>query len=77
MKRTVEGDASETGLVRFIQPLLMDGDYGCWKMGGLEKFREKFPEVKTPKNEVVQVPFSSLIKFNAVVRYHKLNHGLS
>ena len=30
MKRNVEGDASETGLVKFVQPLLMGGDYGCY-----------------------------------------------
>jgi len=30
VKREVEGDASETGLIKFIQPLLMDGDHGCY-----------------------------------------------
>jgi len=43
MKRTVEGDASETGLVKFIQPLLMGGEYGCYDAAGLDGFRAKHP----------------------------------
>ena len=46
IKRNVEGDASETGLVKFIQPLLMDGPYGCYKVGGLDGIRNKYPIIK-------------------------------
>jgi hypothetical protein len=30
LKREVEGDASETGLIKFAQPLLMNGEFGCY-----------------------------------------------
>jgi sodium/potassium-transporting ATPase subunit alpha len=38
-KRCVAGDASETGLIKFAQPLLMDSKYGCYKEGGLNGVR--------------------------------------
>jgi hypothetical protein len=39
-KRAVSGDASETGLIKFVQPLLMKGDSGCYQEGnGLDDFR--------------------------------------
>ena len=61
MKREVEGDASETGLIKFIQPLLMDGDHGCYSVGGLDEFREEYPSI-------AMIPFSSDIKFNLIIR---------
>lgn len=67
IKRNVEGDASETGLVKFVQPLLMGGPYGCYNMESLDAFRKKHPIMEVNGN-AVQIPFSSLIKFNAMVR---------
>lgn len=45
IKRNVEGDASETGLVKFIQPLLMGGAYGCYDKGGLDGLRKQCPKL--------------------------------
>ena len=61
IKREVEGDASETGLIKFVQPLLMDGAYGCYGEGGLNEYRKCFPELAL-------IPFSSDIKFNVIIR---------
>lgn len=67
-KRNVEGDASETGLVKFCQPLLMDGKYGCYGSGGLAGLRQTFPIVDGVQNDPAMIPFSSDIKFNLIVR---------
>jgi hypothetical protein len=45
----VQGDASETGLIKFIQPLLMGGDFGLYKEGGLAGVRDSFPIAKDTK----------------------------
>jgi len=59
--RKTEGDASEAGLVKFVEPLL-----------GLEKYRAKYPVFSYPigENKFVEtlIPFSSEIKFNMFVR---------
>ena len=68
IKRNVEGDASETGLLKFIQPLLMDGDYGLYQIGGLEGVRKTYPIVKGVDNDLAVIPFSSDIKFNLIIR---------
>jgi Cation transport ATPase (P-type) len=61
VKREVEGDASETGLIKFVQPLLMGGHYGCYKKGGIDGFRKSYPDL-------AMIPFSSDIKFNLIIR---------
>jgi len=64
VKRRVQGDASETGLVKFSQPLLED----AWAMGGINEFRQAHPCVKGPDGNEYQIPFSSDIKFNCIIR---------
>lgn len=67
-KQVVEGDASETGLVKFIQPLLCD-KYGGEYENGLDGIREAFPILKYGKDEkIAQIPFTSDIKFNCLIR---------
>jgi sodium/potassium-transporting ATPase subunit alpha len=68
LKKNVEGDASETGLVKFIQPLLMGGAEGLWDCQGIDGLRTKHPIIKTPSEKELKIPFSSLIKFNAMIR---------
>jgi len=67
-KRNVEGDASETGLVKFVQPLLMDGKYGYYQAAGLDGLRKKYPIVDGVQNDPAMIPFSSDIKFNLIIR---------
>jgi hypothetical protein len=59
--RKTEGDASEAGLVKFVEPIL-----------GLEKERAKYPtfsyNVGDNKQIEALIPFSSEIKFNMFVR---------
>jgi sodium/potassium-transporting ATPase subunit alpha len=70
IKRAVKGDASETGLVKFSQPVLMkeyEGDY----VDGLNDIRKAFPLVKTGLGDDIkdgEIPFSSDIKFNLLIR---------
>jgi magnesium-transporting ATPase (P-type) len=64
----VAGDASETGLVKFIQPLLMGGDLGCYNENGLEGLRQKYPMMKGVDGVDAMIPFSSDIKFNLIIR---------
>ena len=68
IKRTVEGDASETGLVKWIQPLLMNGAYGCYNKDGLDSVRDKNPVYRDENGQETAIPFSSDIKFNCMVR---------
>mmetsp|Transcript_3893 Transcript_3893/g.4576 ORF Transcript_3893/g.4576 Transcript_3893/m.4576 type:complete len:561 (-) Transcript_3893:2145-3827(-) len=56
MKRLTKGDASETGLVRFITPLLMNEYNGIWNVpknekfeNRLDQFREAFPVLQDAK----------------------------
>ena len=69
MKRNVEGDASETGLVKFAMPALMT-KYGGDYADGLNTIRETFPVMKVGKNgeDPAMIPFNSAIKFNAIIR---------
>ncbi len=59
--RKTEGDASEAGLIKFVEPLV-----------GLEKYRAKYPvfSYSVGDNKPVEtlIPFSSEIKFNMFVR---------
>jgi len=59
--RQTKGDASETGLIKFAQPL-----------SDLDKEREKYPVFKYTDSEKkavdCMIPFSSEIKFNMFVR---------
>ena len=70
IKRNVEGDASETGLVKFAQPALME-KYGGDYVDGIASCRDQFPTVKTGEGEdknPAMIPFSSEIKFNLIIR---------
>ena len=70
IKRNTEGDASETGLIKFIQPVLMKlygGDYE----DGIVDIRNRFPIINTgdgSDKKEAQIPFSSDIKFNMINR---------
>jgi len=68
MKKRVEGDASETGLVKFVAPLLEGGENGCYDLGGLSGFRAKFPTVKANSGDPAMIPFNSENKFNLIIR---------
>jgi sodium/potassium-transporting ATPase subunit alpha len=67
-KRSVQGDASETGLIKFVQPLLMDGPFGCYAEGGLDGVRDTFPYAKGVDDVEALIPFASDIKFNLIIR---------
>lgn len=70
IKRAVKGDASETGLVKFSQPVLMS-EYGGEHEDGLNDIRKAFPCVKTGLDDDIkdgEIPFSSDIKFNLLIR---------
>ena len=67
IKRNVEGDASETGLVKFAMPILMT-KYGGDYEDGLDGIRKAFPVVKVGDNQDAIIPFNSSIKFNALIR---------
>jgi sodium/potassium-transporting ATPase subunit alpha len=67
IKRNVEGDASETGLVKFAMPILMT-KYGGDYEDGLDGVRAAFPVVKVGNNQDAIIPFNSAIKFNALIR---------
>lgn len=72
MKRSTKGDASETGLIRFITPILMEKYGGPIKAGkhenALEEIREIYPICQTSEGNPTEIPFSSLIKFNLIIR---------
>jgi len=70
LDRFVVGDASETGLVKFANPLAGRTD---GQDGDLEAYRRKYPihtyVTEDTKEEVqCQIPFNSEIKFNLVIR---------
>ena len=67
-KRQVQGDASETGLIKFAQPLLMGGSYGCYGVGGLNGIRETYPYARGVDEVDAMIPFASDIKFNLIIR---------
>jgi len=67
-KQNVEGDASETGLVKFVQPIL-DQKYGGEYETGMKGCRDAYPIMKYgPENTEAKIPFSSDIKFNLLIR---------
>lgn len=72
VKRSCKGDASETGLMRFITPALMaeyGGQYADIKeANALEQIRADFPIVRSKDNTNFEVPFNSAIKFNLIIR---------
>ena len=72
MKRGTKGDASETGLVRFITPVLMqeyEGPIECTTQdNALDQIRENYPILKGEDGNDFQIPFSSSIKFNLIIR---------
>jgi len=49
IKRATEGDASETGLIKFIQPLFLD----AYQQGGITGFREKHPIMMDDQKQLV------------------------
>lgn len=65
IKRATEGDASETGLIKFVQPLMMEN---CYAQGGIKGYRESHPLVLDDKKQPIQIPFNSNNKFNVLVR---------
>lgn len=67
MKKNVKGDASETGLIKFVQPLFMKEFEGL-DHDGLEGYRGKFPVVKNISGDPAMIPFTSDIKFNMMIR---------
>jgi sodium/potassium-transporting ATPase subunit alpha len=67
INRFCKGDASETGLVQFAQPIL-----------DLEETRSKYPVHKFMdggKETECMIPFSSQIKFNCFIRDMKADNG--
>ena len=66
MKRLTKGDASETGIIRFITPLLMQEYEGIWDVpkdakfkDTLEQYRNTFPTLKDSKDNEYAIPFNS------------------
>lgn len=70
--KSVKGDASETGLVKFVEPLFRKEENGAagWPTGGIEKYRNDHPIHKNAKSsmEDLKIDFSSDIKFNLLIR---------
>jgi len=70
------GDASETGLIKFIEPLFRKDINGAkrWPTDGIEGFRNAHPILKhTPRNDAdpahdYKIDFNSNIKFNLLIR---------
>jgi len=73
MKRNTKGDASETGLIRFITPVLMAEYGGPIEKGdmenALEQIRADNPILRDQDdNTEYAIPFNSNIKFNLLIR---------
>ena len=73
LKRTTKGDASETGILRFLTPALMREYGGNIDTGAhdnaLDAVRAMYPICKNPEdNSDCQIPFNSGIKFNLIIR---------
>jgi sodium/potassium-transporting ATPase subunit alpha len=67
IERKVVGDASETGLIKFVAPTLGTKD----KLGDLDAYRERYPlhQYKAGAEDIkCEIPFNSEIKFNLVIR---------
>ena len=73
MKRNTKGDASETGIVRFLTPVLMR-EYGgplekdSKYENALDQLRGTFPIHKDSEGSDFVIPFNSAIKFNLIIR---------
>jgi len=76
MKRQTKGDASETGLIRWVTPLL-DNEFGGKIMmsdsknnedNALDQIRADFPPMKDAEGNDKMIPFNSSIKFNLLIR---------
>ena len=74
LKRSTKGDASETGIVRFITPALMQ-EYGGFieakqfsAENALEAIRAKYPVRRGADKTELAIPFNSGIKFNLIIR---------
>jgi len=72
--KDVKGDASETGLLKFIAPLMLK-EFGVnnnkrdYPEQGLEPYRDSHPVlVNKAQKEKYEIKFSSDIKFNLMVR---------
>ena len=66
MMRMTNGDASETAIIRFITPLLMQEYEGIWDVpkdanfsDTLEQYRARFPTLKDSKDNEYAIPFNS------------------
>ena len=75
LKRSTKGDASETGIVRFITPALMQVyggfiDAGAIKQheNALEAIRAQYPVRRGADKTELAIPFNSGIKFNLIIR---------
>lgn len=68
----VKGDASETGLVKFVEPLFRGNinNKPGWPTGGIGQYRDDHPIHKNAAsaNELYKIDFSSDIKFNLLIR---------
>jgi sodium/potassium-transporting ATPase subunit alpha len=72
VKRETKGDASETGLIRFLTPILME-EYGGPIVtknteNALEEIRQMHPITTNLDGTPGEIPFSSTIKFNLIIR---------
>jgi len=75
MKRLTKGDASETGIVRFLTPVLMPKYGGKIEVkespdidNALDQIRANFPIHKDSEGSDFMIPFNSAIKFNLIIR---------
>jgi len=77
MKRLTKGDASETGIVRFLTPILMSSFGGPIEVSkdnpnvidnALDQIRANFPIHQDSSQGDFIIPFNSAIKFNLIIR---------
>jgi hypothetical protein len=72
IKRNTKGDASETGLIRFVTPILMKEYDGPIEVknneNALEEIRSMYPILQNNDETPTEIPFSSTIKFNMIIR---------
>jgi len=70
--KTVKGDASETGLLKFIVPLMLKqfNNHKDYPQEGLEPYRQSCPVLcnKAGNMDPYEIKFSSDIKFNLMIR---------
>lgn len=72
LDKSVKGDASETGLLKFIVPLMLKefNDHKDYPQEGLEPYRAECPVLCNQKGDNLpyEIKFSSDIKFNLMIR---------